>query len=178
MAKDLSPRQHRAITEYIRTGVKARAYLAAGYRASTRSSLDVAACQFFRKVKVKAEIDRRKAAMVKRADITMDKLLSDLAEDRELARRVEQPGAAIQATQLMAKLTGHLIERKETGQPGDFAACRSREEVIAAVRADLGDQAADLLDQLTSGPLNATEALSEPTAIPADELPKPGDAIN
>lgn len=87
--------------------------------------------------------------MVTRAEITVDKLLSDLAEDRELARSIKQPGAAIQATQLMGKLVGLMVDRKETGVPGEFAALASRDAVLAAIRAELGDEAADMLNAAT-----------------------------
>ena len=66
------------------------------------------------------------------------RLLADLAEDRALARETKQVSAAIQATQLSAKLVGLLIERKESGAPGDFSNAQSPEDVLAIVRKELG----------------------------------------
>jgi terminase small subunit-like protein len=149
MAKELTPRQLRFVTEYMQSGIASRAYALAGYRPTTRNALDVSASQLLRTPKIKREIARRKAAMIKRADVTLDKLLQDLADDRELARRLEQPSAAIAAVQLTAKLCGLLIERKESGQPGDFSAAKTPDEVIAAVRAELGDEAAALVARMT-----------------------------
>lgn len=105
--------------------------------------------------------------MIKRADITLDSLLSDLQADRELARRLEQPSAAIAAVQLTAKLCGLLIERKEAGAPGDFAAAKTEADVVAAVRSELGDAAADALQAIV---------LTEET--PLASLEPPSDAVN
>lgn len=83
--------------------------------------------------------------MARRTDITVDSLLQDLQDDRDLARRLEQPSAAIAATQLAAKLCGLLVDRKESGQPGDFATLATPEEVMAFVAKELGAEAAQAL---------------------------------
>ena len=150
MGKPLTPRDKHFIAEYMKSGVASRAYALAGFTATTRGSLDSAASRKLRSVKIKAEINRRKRAMIKRADITLDKLLADLQEDRDLARRLEQPSAAIAATQLTAKLCGLLIERKESGAPGDFASAKTPQEVIDMLRAELGDDAAKALESLVN----------------------------
>lgn len=168
MAKELNPRQLRFVTEYMQTSNAARSYMLAGYRASTRNALDVSACKLLRSSKVKREITRRKAAMLKRADVTLDKLLQDLAEDRALARKLDQPSAAIAATQLTAKLCGLLIERKESGAPGDFAGAKTEAEVVDQVRAELGDKAAEVLQRL----------VAEQSSAPAIDAPPASDAIN
>ena len=83
--------------------------------------------------------------MADRNRITVDSLLQDLADDRKLARGLGQPSAAIAAVQLSAKLVGLLVDRKESGQPGDFAGLQSASEVLALVKAELGDETAALL---------------------------------
>mgnify|MGYP001559832811 CR=1 FL=1 len=150
MAKDLNPRQLRFVTEYLKSGIQSRAFILAGYQRSTRNALDVGASQLIRNRKVKREINRRKAAMVKRSDVTIDKLLQDLADDRDLARRIDQPSAAIAATQLTAKLVGLLVDRKETGAPGDFQGLTTADEVLAAIRAEMGEDAAKALQALVN----------------------------
>lgn len=85
--------------------------------------------------------------MATRNRITVDTLLSDLAEDRALARELGQPSAAISATALAAKLTGLLVDRKEQGMPGDFSGLQSEADVLAMVRSELGDDAAQQLSQ-------------------------------
>jgi hypothetical protein len=83
--------------------------------------------------------------MASRNRITVDSLLSDLAEDRALARELGQPSAAISATALAAKLTGLLVDRKESGQPGDFSGMQSEADVLALVRNELGEDSAQAL---------------------------------
>ena len=51
-----------------------------------------------------------------------------------------------------------LVDRKEQGQPGDFAGLQSADEVLALVRAELGDETAALL----------AKALGKQEALPGD----------
>jgi hypothetical protein len=102
----------------------------------------------------------------KRHEITVDTLLEDLEADRQLAHRAEQSGGAVTATMSKARLLGLVVDRKESGAPGEFANMQSIQEVIAVVRRELGDQAADALGGL----------------LQADTVPEPtheaGDAVN
>src|SRR6185295_16565781 len=93
MAKELNFRQLRYIDHLIKTGNKSRAYALAGYETTSRESLDALASRLSRHVKVKAEIDRRTRAMLKRSDITLEKLLSDAEDARKLAMTIDQPSA-------------------------------------------------------------------------------------
>ena len=108
--------------------------------------------------------------MATRNRITVDSLIEELDADRDLARALEQPSAAIAAVQLKARLSGLLVDRKETGAPGDFTALQSADDVLAAVRRELGDAAADML-QASVAPPEAPEALVE-------ALPDPGTTLN
>jgi hypothetical protein len=83
--------------------------------------------------------------MAARNRITVDSLLEDLAADRALARELGQPSAAIAATQLSAKLVGLLVDRKEQGQPGQFANLQTESEVLELIRRELGDATATAL---------------------------------
>ena len=111
--------------------------------------------------------------MATRNRITVDSLIDDLDADRDLARALEQPSAAIAATQLKARLSGLLIDRKEQGAPGDFTALQSADEVLAAVRRELGDAAADLL----SASLAPAVAGVVSETLP-DTPREPGSALN
>lgn len=84
--------------------------------------------------------------MAIRNKITVDSLVDELDEARVLALASAQPSAAISATVSKAKLVGLMVDRKETGMPGDFAAA-SETQVLERVRAELGDAAAALLAQ-------------------------------
>ena len=55
-----------------------------------------------------------------RAEVTLASLLAELEEARLLAIKENQSSAAVQATMGKAKLTGHIIDRREVGRPGEF----------------------------------------------------------
>jgi phage terminase small subunit len=136
-------RWERFCKAYVRDGNARASYATAGYRPHDGNASRLRGTE-----QVRRRIDELRAMQGVKHRITVDSLLSDLAQDRDLARRLEQPGAALQATQLMAKLTGFLVDRKETGSPGDFAALQTRDDVIARVRQEMGDDAVRLLEQL------------------------------
>jgi phage terminase small subunit len=78
-----------------------------------------------------AEILERGA---KRAEVTIESLTEMLREDRALARELGQAAAAVSAVDKIAKLYGHMIDRKEVGRPGDFSRMTEEEldEFIAS----------------------------------------------
>jgi len=154
-------RHERFARAFIKTNVAARAYLKAGYHASNRNTLDACASRLLGYAKVKSRVLELRQQMAARNRITVDTLLDDLASDRELARTLGQPSAAIAATQLSAKLVGLLVERKESGQPGDFAGLQSASEVLALVKAELGDETAALL----AAALERREEASAPEVV-------------
>lgn len=110
--------------------------------------------------------------MATRNRITVDSLLDDLQADRALARELGQTAAAIQATQLSAKLVGLLVDRKESGAPGDFASLQSRDEVLAVLRTELGENAARLLSAALS------ETLTDSAAPDLDTTRDPDASLN
>lgn len=105
--------------------------------------------------------------MAARNRVTVDSLLEELDEARALALRVDQPSAAIQASTTKAKLVGLMVDRKESGAPGDFSHLGTTEEVLAKARELLGDEAAASLERslLTAQP-------TEPEAEPAEQRPE------
>lgn len=153
-------RHERFARMYNKTGVAAQAYLKAGYQTSTRRSLDVCAHRLLRHAAVQRRLKELKQEMARRSDITVDSLLADIAEDRALAQRLDQPSAALSATKLAAQLCGLMVERKESGAPGEFAALQTPEEVLAYVTKELGAEAAAAL----------TAALSKRAEQPLPEV--------
>lgn len=163
MRPTLSPKHALFVRHYRKTGIARRAYLAAGYRPTNQNSLDACASRLLSSAKVQARIRELDSQMTERTRITIDTLLRDLAEDRALARETKQVSAAIAATQLSAKLVGLLIDRKESGQPGDFSDLTTADEILARVRADLGDEMADAITAALS-----KQDAAEPPAIVED----------
>lgn len=80
--------------------------------------------------------------MAKAADITADSIATELEEARALALREGQAAAAVSATATKAKLVGLMIDRKETGKPGDFDNWTEDQlrEYLAAKPEDKGNQ--------------------------------------
>lgn len=166
-------RHERFARYYLKTGVAAQAYRAAGYTANTRACLDAAASRLLRHVRVKARIGELRRQMSYKTKISLESLLQDLSDDRTLARSLGMPSAAIQATITAAKLVGLMVERKESGAPGDFAGMQTAEEIVAKVRAELGDAQAALLT--TAMGMTEPEQEAEPSApvIAIDDMPPP-----
>lgn len=113
-----------------------------------------------------------------KTQITVASLLDELATDRELARKVDQPSAAITATMSQARLLGLLVDRKEIGEPGAFT--QSEAEVLARVAAELGDDAASALaralEQASSREQAAAPLADDPPPLPITRTP--GDTLN
>lgn len=97
--------------------------------------------------------------MAERNRVTVDSIAGELDAARELAMRIDQPSAATAATVAKAKLHGLMIERRESGQPGEFNGLKTPEDVLAAVRAELGEAAAALLqDSMVDQPAEPERA--------------------
>ena len=107
--------------------------------------------------------------------VTVETISSQLDEDRAFAQQVDQAGPALNATIAKAKLHGLIVDRKESGAPGDFAALTTEAEVMDAVRKELGDTVADALVASLAGA--AAEAEPE---LPAEPEVKrgPNDRLN
>lgn len=91
-----------------------------------------------------AELQERGA---KRAEITVESIKDMLLEDRLLARSLGQSAAAVSAVEKLAKLYGHMVDRKEvrTGQldelpPDTVAELREQLNAERTRRADSGDR--------------------------------------
>jgi hypothetical protein len=88
-----------------------------------------------------AELDRHFQAKTR---VTLETIADKLDEDRAFARSVGQAAPALNATIAKAKLHGLMVDRRETGAPGDFSGM-DNDQVLALVRAELGDEIAELL---------------------------------
>lgn len=168
---------------YIRKPIAAQAYLKAGYEPKTRNGLDAAASKLTRHDKVQSRIKELRRQMAARNRITVDSLIEQLDLDRDHARRLDQPATAISATMAAARLTGLLIEKRESGAPGEFAGQRTEMSVLDMVKAELGEGAAAALQAALAMADDAAKLEAEPeVAAPAAPIPTPthgtGGAIN
>ena len=143
-----NPRHEKFCREYLKTGIASRAYLAAGYRVTKKKALTPCSSRLLACASIKARLATLRSAMATRQNITVDTLLADLESDRQLAQAEGQASAAVQATMAKARLLGLIIDRKESGHPGDFHALKSIADIVDAVRQQLGTQAAEQLQAL------------------------------
>lgn len=173
-----SIRMERFARYLIETGIQSEAYLKAGYKASSRRSLDSAASRLSRSVKVKARIRELTHNMVARNRVTVDSVVDELDEARGLALRLDQPSAAITASMSKARLAGLIVDRKEQGAPGEFASLGDEAKVMAMVEAELGAGAASALrsalEQQPSEPEGEPLPEPEPTAAAPVVVPTHG----
>ena len=115
--------------------------------------------------RVKARLAELHKGFAMKTRVTVETISEQLDEDRAFAKAVDQAGPALNATIAKAKLHGLIVDRKESGGPGDFASLNTADDVLALVRKELGEQAAALL----------VSALADQDAIPERG---PDDTIN
>lgn len=135
-----------------------RAYPMAGYRPHNGEPY---------RLRENPRVKRRLAELTRhiavKTRVTVESITEELNAVTAGATAAEQFGAARAAIETKAKLHGLLVERKETGQPGDFAGLTSADEVLDLVRKELGAETADVL----------AAALSKREEVVED----PGDAV-
>jgi len=80
------------------------------------------------------ELQEQAAAKAAKAKaVTIESIVDELDEAREMARSEKQASAMIAASQGKAKVTGLEIQRVEQGKPGDFSGCHTRDEIADSV---------------------------------------------
>lgn len=77
-----------------------------------------------------------------KAAVTVESIANQLDEDRNLAYREGQASAAVAASMAKAKLYGMVVNKSESGQPGEFNTLATPSEVIDKVRNELGEEVA------------------------------------
>jgi hypothetical protein len=97
-----------------------------------------------------------------RHDYTIDTILNELEDGRQLARATAQPSAAVSASIGKARLLGMIVDRKESGAPGEFAALDTVKAILEAARKELGNEAVIALARLVGEPVTI-EATPEPS---------------
>lgn len=90
LMKELPPRQQFFVREYLANGqVASRAYVSAGYKASTPQTAEVSACKLLRVAKVAACIQLAMDRRAKKLDITAEYVLKNIVTIGERCMQVE-----------------------------------------------------------------------------------------
>lgn len=111
--RKLTPKQERFAQLYIETGNASEAYRGA-YNASRMKAETVTrnAHELLRGSNVAARVEELQQRVLKRHDVTVDSLLGELEEARQLAMTTPRAaGAAVSASMGKAKLKGLAIDR-------------------------------------------------------------------
>lgn len=161
----LNPRQEKFVREYVKTGNGRQSYSKAyGVNVEINAAVaDSAASRMLSNVKVESVVAATMARHRTRHDYTVDTILGELDESRSAAIADKQHGPAVQATTVKARLLGMIVDRKEVGNPGDFAALDTIQAVLTYAAKELGTDAAALLAKLVDAPM------VEATAIEIEE---------
>ena len=104
----LTPKQEAFCLAYLETGNASEAYRQS-YEASKMKPETVSrsAKELLDHPKITARLDKLREPIIERHNVTVNSLLSELEEARQLALGTEQASAAISATMGKAKITGH-----------------------------------------------------------------------
>jgi phage terminase small subunit len=117
---NLTPKQEAFVKAYMETGNGTQAYRMA-YDAENmkESTIRVKAFELLQNGKITERLEQVRESSQKRHDITIARLTEMLIEDRELARKVESPAAAVSAVMAIGKLHGLVVDKKEVTRKRD-----------------------------------------------------------
>lgn len=110
----LTPKQESFCLAYIETGNASEAYRQS-YNAGNMKpdTVNVKACELLANGKVAVRVKELQEVHQKRHNVTVDSLLAELEEARQMALHEAQPSAAISATMGKAKITGVDVQKVE-----------------------------------------------------------------
>ena len=115
-------------------------------------------------------------ALLKKADITVDRILNEYEEARLLATQQAKPEAMLSASEKKAKLVGLLVDRREVGNAGEFEQLTDISEILEKVRQEAGLEAAEALAKAFGLDVNPNEA--QPNGDDLDPLEPPTGSVN
>ena len=109
-------KQELFVQELLRGTPQAQAYEKAGYKPNPGNASELASSE-----KISKRLGWLQQRQAARKAITVDSLCEELDEARAAALADKQYATAVSASMGKAKLMGLLVERKESGKPGEFA---------------------------------------------------------
>ncbi len=184
MAKGLrNPNHERFCREYIKLGNGSAAYRKIWTVKDNKVS-QACASRLRHKPYIKARIEEMQMEIRRKADISFEKILNDYQYALEMAKANQEPGNIIAAAREQARLVGLLVDRRESGQPGDFDQMENISEILEAVEKQAGPEAAMALAKAFGVIADATRDAVQIENAPAGDAEalieaKPGsDAVN
>ena len=105
--KKLTPKQEGFCQDYITTGNQTRAYeLNYNVKNMLPASINNKAYELRKNVDVTSRINELQERVAKKFEVTVESLTKEFEEDRQLARELDMPSAAIAATNGKARIHG------------------------------------------------------------------------
>lgn len=133
----MTPKREKFCTAFVETGNASEAYRQAFNAANMKpESIHSKASELLANGEVKARVEELKAKHAERHEITVDRIRDMLLQDRDFARELETPAAAISATMGLAKLYGHLSDKVVHSNPDGTLKPNIIRIVAADVRSD------------------------------------------
>jgi len=131
------------VRAYLKCGVGADAYQQAYPRAARSTAGRNSWILLNRHAKVRNRLTELRTEVLKKSDITLDRVLTDLEHAFNLAEAQERPADMIKAAMAQAKLAGLLKDHVEQTHVLDSA--QSPEEILAIVAAEYGPEVSQAL---------------------------------
>jgi len=131
------------VRHYMKTHNAAEAYR----RVYPRHRPDIAritAHQLLTRPDVQRRLKEARAAVIRRADITVDRILQEFEEARQLARKRQRPMDMLAASEKKARLAGLLSRRSDLGDAGELTDTTA---VLATLAQEAGTQVAGAVAQ-------------------------------
>lgn len=163
------------LREYIANGWNGAAAYRKVYRPA--KSAPVQACKILAKPVVRKRFNQMLKKIVKRAEITEERILGKYEEAFEMAQEQGKTADMISAASAQAKLVGLLREKIEAGSPGDFDKLENASDVLTALADRVGPEVAQKIGEAL-GIIKQIEAQPEEDLTQLAEAQSASDAIN
>lgn len=163
------------LREYIANGWNGKKAYEKVY--SPVKSAEVQASKILAKPAVRKRFNQMLKKIVKRAEITEERILGKYEEAFEMAQEQGKTADMISAATAQAKLVGMLRERLEAGSPGDFDRLENVSDVLEALAARAGPEVAQKIGEAL-GVLQPIEAQPEDDLAQLAEAQPASDAVN
>jgi hypothetical protein len=183
MARLKNVRHERFVKEYIICGSNAseayrrtcEAYPTVRGPVTNPASYRVVAHEIYHRPEVQKRIEEIQTKMAKKADITIEKVLTDIQEAIAMAKLHARPSEIISGAMAQAKLVGLDRDRVEMGAVGSFDGIENISEILEKVAREEGPEAALALSKAFG--LDKAETAEPATEDLIDQTP-PTDAVN
>lgn len=134
-------RQELFLRELMKTGIAAEAWRRI-YKPRSKTAAQVSAYKALKKPHIRRRYNELLERQMKKADISIDKILTDYQYALDRAKVQDKPGEMVSAATAQAKLVGLLRDRVETGAVGDFGDVQSVADILEIVGKEAGPEAA------------------------------------